>query len=432
MRKPKKNKNEALDNLISQKKIAGSDCPHFEECGGCYMRQISYEDQLDVKSGALKELFEPVLGEKFEKIYEGIFASPEETGYRNKMEFSFGDMDKEGPLTLGLHKRGSFYDILPVPECRIVDEDFRLILSSTLEFFREKRLSYFHKRTHRGYLRHLIVRKAVFTGEILVDLVTGEDYSIKGDPYAETVERPVQPEGEMLEEYAKLLCGLSFTGKLCGVLRTRNTSVADAVIDEGTEIIYGESYFYEKLLDLKFKITPFSFFQTNSKGAEVLYGKAREYLLSTCENENGLGNVLYDLYSGTGTIAQIMSPAAGKVVGVEIVEEAVLAAKENAALNGIENCSFLAGDVLKVIDEVEEKPDCIILDPPRDGIHPKALPKIIDYGVDHILYIACKPKSLARDLPAFMEAGYEPVRMCAVDMFPGTQHVECVVLLSRV
>ena len=419
MRK-KKNKNADLDAIIESFKTIEPDCEHFGECGGCYMRQLSYEDQLKAKDEAVKKLFMDVIPEEFDSIYEGITASPVTAGYRNKMEFSFGDMEMGGPLTLGLHKKGSFYDILPVDECQIVDTDFRTILKVTQQFFRDRNITYLHKRTHEGYLRHLLIRKARFTGEILVDLVT-----VKDCPLGEDFEKT------LLEDYTTLLISQKYEGKLCGVLHTKNDSLADTVMDEGTDVLFGESYFYEELLGLRFKITPFSFFQTNSAGAEVLYSKARDFLLSALPGGNLNGKVLYDLYSGTGTIAQLLSPVCEKVVGVEIVEEAVEAAKENAKLNGISNCEFVAGDVLKVIDDMPVKPDCIVLDPPRDGIHPKALPKIINFGVDYILYIACKPKSLARDLPAFMAHGYKPVRMCTVDQFPATQHYETVCLLSN-
>ena len=175
------------------------------------------------------------------------------------------------------------------------------------------------------------------------------------------------------------------------------------------------------------RVSTFSFFQTNSLGAEVLYTTAREYIGDLGQGEK----TVYDLYSGTGTIAQLMAPVAGKVIGVEIVEEAVEAAKKNAKLNGLDNCDFIAGDVLKVLDDIEEKPDFIVLDPPRDGIHPKALGKIVNYGVDHMVYISCKPTSLVRDLEVFLEAGYRVERACAVDQFPWTANVETVVLLSR-
>ena len=234
-----------------------------------------------------------------------------------------------------------------------------------------------------------------------------------------------------LQPLVNELCKLDLTGKLVGVLHTYNDSVADVVKNDKTEILYGQDYFYEELLGLRFKITEFSFFQRNSLGAEVLYETARSCIGSL--NENGeKDKIVFDLYSGTGTIAQLMAPVAKKVIGVEIIEEAVEAAKKNAELNGLHNCEFIAGDVLKVLDTIEEKPDLIILDPPRDGIHPKALTKIIDYGVDRIVYISCKPTSLARDLAVFEASGYKMEKAVAVDMFPGTVHVESVVLMSRV
>ena len=197
------------------------------------------------------------------------------------------------------------------------------------------------------------------------------------------------------------------------------------VQSDRTDILYGQDYFYEELLGLKFRISTFSFFQTNSLGAEVLYDTARSYVGETKDQ------VIFDLYSGTGTIAQILAPVAKKVIGVEIVEEAVKAAGENAKLNGLTNCEFLAGDVLKMLDTIEERPDFIVLDPPRDGINPKALRKIINYGVERMVYISCKPTSLARDLEMLQESGYHLVKACCVDMFPWSANVETVVILSR-
>ena len=212
--------------------------------------------------------------------------------------------------------------------------------------------------------------------------------------------------------------------------------MADIVTNEGTDVLYGQDFFYEELLGLRFKITPFSFFQTNSLGAEVLYQTAREFIGDALPSGTDAdiaehGKIVFDLYSGTGTIAQMLSPVAKKVIGVEIIEEAVEAAKENAQLNGLHNCEFIAGDVLKVIDSIEEKPDYIVLDPPRDGINPKALEKIIRYNVPQMVYISCKPTSLARDLEVLQARGYEVKKVCCVDMFPSTFHVETVCLLSK-
>ena len=399
-------------------------CPHFGACGGCTYQTVPYEKQLDMKLSQVKKLISDAIGTEEESGYEflGIKGSPLSSEYRNKMEFSFGDEFKDGPLALGMHKRGSFYDLVTVKSCQIVDEDFRTILMATLDYFSKENISFFHRLTHKGYLRHLLVRKAIKTGEILVDLITTsqtDDFLSNGIT-----------EEELLNGWKYAVLSQQYKGTFKGILHTTNNSVADVVKNEGTEILYGEDFFYEELLGLKFKITPFSFFQTNSLGAEVLYETARDFILDGDENSLNEKTV-YDLYSGTGTIAQMMAPVCKEVVGVEIIEEAVDAAWENAKLNGLSNCKFLAGDVLKVLDEIEEKPDYIILDPPRDGIHPKAIEKIIAYGVDNMVYISCKPSSLARDLEIFTARGYEVKKVCCVDMFPNTYHVETCVLLSH-
>ena len=389
-------------------------CPHAGVCGGCSYQSLPYEEQLKLKESQVRALLDGVCGE-YE--FEGIKGSPLTEGYRNKMEFSFGDAQKDGPLELGMHKRGSFYDVVTVDKCCLVHPDCCRILSETLSLFREHGTGFYKKLSHVGYLRHLLVRRGVKTGEILVDLVTTTQ--------TEGISALGWSEAELLEEWKKRLLELPLDGTFAGILHTKNDSLADVVKNDGTETLYGQDFFYEELLGLKFKITPFSFFQTNSLGAEVLYSTAREYIGDTS------GQRVFDLYSGTGTIAQILAPVAEHVTGVEIVEEAVEAAKENAALNGLSNCDFIAGDVLKVLDTLEERPDLIVLDPPRDGIHPKALPKIMDYGVERIVYVSCKPTSLVRDLAVLMDGGYVVVKVCLVDMFPGTGHVETVVLLSK-
>ena len=281
------------------------------------------------------------------------------------------------------------------------------ILSCVLAYFRKWNVSYYKKMQHTGYLRHLLLRRGDTTGEILVNLVT-----------------TTQEEHDLTELKEQLL-ELPLEGKIVGILHILNDSLSDVVKSDETRILYGQDFFYEKLLGLQFKITPFSFFQPNSRGAEVLYETVREYI-GDIENKT-----VFDLFSGTGTIGQVLAPVAKKVIGVEIIEEAVEAAKENALRNGLSNCKFIAGDVFKVLDEIEEKPDVIVLDPPRDGIHPKALPKILEYGVDRIVYISCKMTSLARDLEMMQMAGYRVEKMTAVDQFCETVHVESIVLLSH-
>ncbi len=481
-----------------------SPCSHFGLCGGCAYLPLPYEEQLRVKEGQVKRLLDACLErQESEWQWEGIKASPVAYGYRNKMEFSFGDEEKDGPLSLGMHKRGSFYDVVTVEDCRIVDGDFRLILKTALEYFAgypaPRRVTYFHRMRHEGYLRHLLVRKAARTGEILVALVTtsqspwgdcgapegsaagngeraadraesgtaadaerydvpegGEriaaqagivaDEAVAGAP-EEAGAMPLQKgaggegceeaERQLIEGFQEKLLDLerngSLEGRFAGILHIVNDSQADVVRSDRTDILYGQDYFYEELLGLRFKVSVFSFFQTNSYGAEVLYETARSYIgeLGSGSPDGTPDKVVYDLYSGTGTIAQLMAAAADKVIGVEIVEEAVLAARKNAEMNGLTNCEFIAGDVLKALDEIPEKPDFIILDPPRDGIHPKALGKIIAYGVERIVYISCKPTSLVRDLAVFLERGYQVERAVAVDQFPWTGNIETVCLLSN-
>lgn len=394
--------------------VENGGCPHFNICGGCSYISMPYEESLKIKENQVRELLEPVLSKQQSVCQiEPIRQSPVYYGYRNKMEFTFGDEVKDGPLALGMHKKGSFYDIVTVDGCRLVDDDYSAILRETLYYFEEKKTPFYHRYTHEGYLRHLLVRRASRTGEILAALVT-------------TTQQEVD-----LESWKERLLSLPLNGKFAGILHITNDSMSDAVKCDSSEILYGRDYFYEELLGLKFRISTFSFFQTNTCGAEVLYETAREYVGSLVKEEGKPDSIVYDLYSGTGTIAQLMAPVAKKVIGVEIVEEAVVAARENAKQNGLENCEFIAGDVLKVLDEIEEKPDFIILDPPRDGVHPKALSRIIGYGVEKLVYISCKPTSLARDLEIFIANGYEVQRCVPVDQFPWTTGIETVVLLSK-
>ena len=413
-KRPEGNLTEVL--VPSEIERAVPPCPHFSECGGCAYQTLPYEEQKKLKLNQVKALLDAVYPDfPLDECVE----SPRIWEYRNKMEFSFGDEVKDGPLTLGLHKRGSFYDIVSVPDCQIIDEDLRKVLKTTQDFFRNaklggKSIDFYHKMRHEGVLRHLLVRKGLKTGEMLICLVTSSQGGIDST------------EGkQLLEKYKDTLLALETTGTFAGILHMTNDSLSDVVKADAVDILYGKDYFYDELLGLRFRITPFSFFQTNSAGAEKLYSLAREYIGDLT------GKKVYDLYSGTGTIAQVMAPVAKEVTGVEIVEEAVYAAAENAKENQLDNCTFLAGDVLTVLDELTEAPDAIVLDPPREGIHPKAIRKILDYGLSSFVYISCKPTSLARDLEVFLEYGYQPVRAKCVDMFPWTRGIETVVLLSQ-
>ncbi|MDR2043578.1 MAG: class I SAM-dependent RNA methyltransferase [Clostridium sp.] len=471
--KTRKGKAEArfLEVLEKSPLETGFSCSCFGSCGGCLYLPFPYEEQLRIKERQVRALLDR-LGQPY--TWEGIQGSPKEYEYRNKMEFSFGDEQKGGALTLGMHKRGSFFDVADAQDCQLVDRDYRLIVKAVKEYFSLRNVTYFHKTSHVGYLRHLLVRKASRTGEILVALVTTSqppwEAGREGEP--ETVSRAEESDGRetgrqesrreaearLLEGFRERLLSLEETpclekegeshqesgetlggklhqdfagkldGKLTGILHIVNDSPADVVKSDQTDVLYGKDYFYEELLGLRFRISAFSFFQTNSYAAEILYRTVRSY----AGDMGGRDRTVFDLYSGAGTIAQLIAPVAGKVVGVEIVEEAVWAARRNAERNGLDNCRFLVGDVLEVLDEVEEKPDLLILDPPRDGIHPKVLPILLAYGVEKMIYISCKPTSLVRDLEVFLGGGYVMERAMAVDQFAQTHHVECVVLMSRV
>ena len=382
-------------------------CSHYALCGGCTYQTLEHEEELKLKERQVKCLLENA-GIATGR-WEGIVPAPSETGYRNKCEFSFGDEEKDGALALGMRKRMSHYEVVTLRDCNIIDGDYLKIIDGTLSFFQERNVSFYHKQRHDGCLRHLVVRKGAATGEILVNLVTSSEVPFSA------------------EEYKEMLLKLPLEGEICGILHTINDGFADAVQSDEAHLLYGREYFVEKLFDLEFKVSVYSFFQTNSAGAEKLYSIVKEFA-GDVENK-----MVFDLYCGTGTIGQIMAEAGSKkVIGIELIEEAVVAANENAKRNGLENCTFIAGDVLKMVDELEDKPDLIIVDPPRDGIHPKAIGKIIDFGAPEIVYVSCKPTSLARDLEVFQQAGYQVERVKLMDMFPRTVHVETVCLLSRV
>ena len=380
-------------------------CKHNEFCGGCIHQGISYADQVTAKGKEVLRLLKDK-GVEYDK-YLGIEGSPKQYRYRNKMEYTFGDMVKDGEIMLGMHQKGRFMNIVTVDECQLVDEDFNTILSATLQFCREKGYKLYHKKSHQGFLRHLIIRKGERTGELLVNIVTSSQAQLDETSYA----------GRLLS--------LPLENKIVGILHTFNDNLADFVHCEKLETIWGRDYYMETIMNLNFKVSAFSFFQTNVEAVEKLYSEALSLIDDFDEK------TVFDLYCGTGTITQTLALRCKKAIGIEIVPEAVKAAKENATLNHLGNCEFIAGDVFEVLDAVTEKPDIIVLDPPRIGIHPKALPKIMAYGVKQILYISCNPKTLAMNLAEMQEYGYQVKTLKAYDNFPMTKHCECIVELYR-
>lgn len=379
-------------------------CEYFGVCGGCTSQNLTYDKQINLLSEEVKSLFNDTnipMGD-----YLGVVGSKEQWEYRNKMEFTFGDFEKGGELTLGMHMKGKSFGIITVDKCLIVDEDFRTIIRETVNYFKDKELPYYRVMKREGYLRHLVIRKAINTGELMVNIVTTTQIDFD------------------LTEYVEILKAQDYKGKLVSILHTENNSFSDAVIPEKVNLLFGKDYITENLLGLQFKISPFSFFQTNTKGAESLYSIVRDFMGESNDK------VVFDLYCGTGTIGQIAASNAKKVIGIELIEEAVEAAKENAKLNNLDNCEFLAGDVTEIIKTVKDKPDIIILDPPRSGVHPKALEYVIKFNAKEIIYVSCNPKTLVENLKDLIDAGYKVMQSTVKDMFPNTPHAEVVVRLT--
>ncbi len=382
-------------------------CVHDQFCGGCVYQGMPYDQQLALKEKEVRGYFAE-RGVQPE-VFDSIQGCPEnhKYRYRNKMEYTFGDFVKDGPICLGMHKKKNFMSIVTVDQCQLVDEDFNRILRFNLDFAEEKGYRHYNKKSHTGLLRHLIVRKGIRTGELLINIVTSGE------------------EGFDEEGYVKGLLQLPLDNEIVGILRTFNDNIADKVTCEELKTLYGRDYYMEEILGLKFKVSAFSFFQTNVEAVERLYSEALSLI------DDFEGKKAFDLYCGTGTISQVLALKAAQVTGVEIVEEAVQAARVNARLNGLDNCRFIAGDVFKVLQSTDEKPEVIVVDPPRAGMSMDAVEKVISYGVDQIVYISCNPKTLAVNLQQFVYNGYQVKYARPFDNFPWTKHIETVALLTR-
>lgn len=383
-------------------------CPLAGQCGGCTYQGVPYERQLREKEQFVRRCLsdaglDPVLSNE-------MIACSDIYNYRNKMEYSFGDETKGGPLQLGLHRKGAFFSIITADRCQIVPEDFNRIVRLTLDFCTEKAYSHYNRKSHRGLLRSLILRRGVRTGQLLVNIVTSTDGDFGGMEYAHWI-------GAHAAE---------LDDRICCIMHTFSDNISDALHAEDIELLYGEPYYFETVLGLNFKVGPFSFFQTNVPAAERLYSDALALIPDIA------GKNVYDLYCGTGTITQAMALKANTAVGVEIVEEAVEAARLNAAMNGLDNCYFIAGDVGKVLSTIPVKPDFIVVDPPRSGISAKSFKQILEYGVGSILYISCNPGTLAENIRGARLYGYSIEHLQPYDNFPFTSHIECVALMSRI
>ena len=345
--------------------------------------------------------------------YRPVRATSECLHYRNKMEYSFGDEIKGGPVTLGLHKQGSYMSVINIDSCLIVPEIFNRICKAVLEWAHSSGHSFHHKRSHSGFLRSLVLRRGERTGEVLVNLVTTSEEKLDEEAFYETVLAAAG--GTTLDVSG---------GTLTGILHTINDSRSDVVACDSKKTLYGRDHYYEKLLGLNFRVGAFSFFQTNTSAIESMLTEALALIPDT-RAEN-----LYDVYCGTGTISLALSKRAAHVTGIELVKDSVLSARENAERNGAFNVDFICGDAFEIMQGLPA-PDMLVVDPPRMGLHPKALKRIIEFNLPAMLYISCNPKTFAENAAVLKNAGYGISVLGAYDNFPFTKHVELVALIER-
>lgn len=379
-------------------------CPHYYDCGGCMSQEIPYGMQSEFKE---KEVLQLLKDNEIEITeYRGLITAPEQYGYRNKMEYTFGNETRDGEICLGLHHKRNRNSIITTDRCALVSDDFNKIVKRVLDYFKEKNVPLYRSLSHEGILRNLIIREGKNTGELMVILVTRDFQAFNKD------------------EFVKLILETETEAEIKSIIYCLNNSAQNAVIPEKLETIYGNDYITEIVCELKFKITPFSFFQTNTKACEQLYETVRKIAGDIKDS------TVFDLYCGTGTIGNIIAENSKKVVGIEIIEEAAMAANENSKLNNITNTEFIAGDVKDVIQTIIEKPDLIVVDPPRGGLHPKALKYMMEFGAERIIYVSCNPKTMVSDIKK-MEGKYTPQELTILDNYPNTNHVETIVTLTK-
>lgn len=408
-----------IDELIEASPLrTDPKCRYFGTCGGCKWQHVQYQAQLDAKTQSVQEAMRHEGGFGDLPVRETI-AAADIYGYRNKMEFSFSAerwLTREEiasgerfnlQFALGLHAPGFFNKVLDLEECHLQSDLSARIVNATRAFALEHDWKPWHIRRHAGFLRHLVIRQAGNTSDLLVNVVTRSHVANRMEELAEFYQRE-------FPEISTLVNGV-------------NTGVAQTAFGESIHTIYGPGYLTDKIGELTFQIAPNAFFQTNTKQAETLYKVARE------AGDLKPDDHLYDLYCGAGTISLYVAPAVKHVVGVELIEEAVVNARENARINGVENVTFESGDMLKLLTpefvERNGRPDVMIVDPPRAGIHPKVVAQIAALRPDRLVYVSCNPRTQARDM-ALLGDAYSVDWAQPVDLFPHTHHVENVVRLT--
>jgi 23S rRNA (uracil1939-C5)-methyltransferase len=394
----------ATEVLVAGPERVSAPCAHYPACGGCRFQDLAYDAQLAAKQQWVADSLQRLAGLDDPRL-EPIVPAASQFGYRNKMEYSFADLPDGA--TLGLHKAGRWDEVLEVERCWLTTDLGNAIRNRVREWAREEKLQAYDQEGQEGYLRHLVVREGRNTGQVLVQLVTA-----RGERFDR--ERLI----EVLTEFPQVR----------SIHWSVNRGVAE-VTNLPTELLWGEDAIEEQIGDLRVRVRPNAFLQTNTEMAECLYGIARDFA--------GLrgGETVYDLYCGIGTIGLSLASSALTVWGVEISEESVACAIENQELNGVGNAAFYAGNVGEVLRELRDRagePDVVVVDPPRAGLAGKALRRLGEIGVPRIVYVSCNPTTLAGDTKRLAaDYGYALVRGQPVDMFPHTPHVECVALLER-
>lgn len=387
-------------------------CPAFGKCGGCSFEHTEYKNQIQFKTDCVKELLN-FLDIEISQAKQ----SPVQWNYRNKMEFSFyneplnsSTVQPFNRLSLGLHCKGSFYKYSEVPPCYIAHEDIIKACEIVKEFAIKTGLKAYNNKSHEGCFRHLVLRKGVNTGDLLVNIVTNKQEDINKNFFDSVVNR--------LSSFCS------------SIYWTENSKFSDAVNAESITLLYGNENITETLTvadkNFKFSIAPFSFFQTNTKATEVLYNTVIELLQPDKQD------TLLDMYCGTGAIGICLSPHVKSVVGVEQVEESIESAKHNAKINNIKNIEFFAQPAQDWVKQNDKKFDSVIIDPPRAGLFETVIEHILFLNPKKIVYVSCNPSTLARDLKLITkDEKYKVIKVCPVDMFPQTYHVETVVLITR-
>ena len=393
-----------------------SKCPSFGKCGGCSFEHTSYENQIKFKTDCVKELLNFIDIE----IHQAK-QSPICWNYRNKMEFSFYNkttaeslsayhLISSSAILLGLHCRGSFYKYSEVPPCYIAHEDIIKAAEIVKKFAVNTGLKAYNNKTHEGFFRHLVLRKGVNTGDLLINIVTNKQENITKNFFDSVVKQ--------LSSFCS------------SIYWTQNSKFSDAVNAESITLLYGNENITETLTvankKFKFSVAPFSFFQTNTKATEVLYNTVIELLKPDKQD------TLLDMYCGTGAIGICLSPHVLSVVGVEQVEGSIESAKHNAQINNINNIEFFAQPAQDWVKQNDKKFDCVIIDPPRAGLFEAVIEHLLFLNPKKIVYVSCNPSTLARDLKLITKDNkYKVIKVCPVDMFPQTYHIETVVLLER-